>query len=764
MVLVAVAYSTFEMVRADMQYTAIIDGDVKALRSLIVAQALSNKFNLLLYREMVETDKGAKHQIDSELDEISTEFRSFVDEAIREAPAHAIEIRNVAAEFNRSMFSSHDLRAAALAGDSQTAALLMHGEMNPRLDRARQSMTELVLMMDKSIDQQSDELTTKMHRSVAITWLVALLGLGASTTFALVIVQREVVEPLQKFRGRILDVAEERTEGPIPYQDRTDEMGEMSRALQSLQNVAREKQLQGWVKTEIAATTEQLQSSEDFAAFSANLLSQISQSVELLYGVFYLGEPGYQRYTKVGGFAIGGWPEPREFAIGEGLVGQAAAERRSLSISTTAEHQVHVSAGVANVTPSTLHFFPLVAHGAVVAVIELAPCGALTHKQKTLIEALLPTIALSTEILTGTIETRKLLEHTKVQAATVAAAEERSRLILGSVDEGICGLDVDGRLAFVNPAGARMLGYEPDELVGEGMHGRVHYAFPDGSPLSRERCSISNTGKDGQTRIVTDEVLWRKDGTSFPVEYTATPIRQNGEVVGSVVAFRDITRRRAAEKRLQFTQYAVDNAADAVFWINPADGKLEYANEIACRILGRSREELLTMTIGEINPNVTAERLDELMHELRENRTTTWEGSQTTKDGVRLDVEVTALLAEYLDRHMMVLNVKDITERKVAEAEIRRAKEIAEAATRTKSDFLANMSHEIRTPMNAIIGIDVSRSEDRTHSQAGGLSHQDQVRGPGAARHHQRHPRLLEDRSREAEHGEDRLPHGGSAG
>jgi signal transduction histidine kinase len=94
-----------------------------------------------------------------------------------------------------------------------------------------------------------------------------------------------------------------------------------------------------------------------------------------------------------------------------------------------------------------------------------------------------------------------------------------------------------------------------------------------------------------------------------------------------------------------------------------------------------------------------------LLSELHEKGASTWETRHTARDGRPIDVEVTSYLAEYLDRQMLVVNVKDITERKWAEEEMRRAKEMAEAATRTKSDFLANMSHEIRTPMNAVIGM-----------------------------------------------------------
>ncbi len=134
-----------------------------------------------------------------------------------------------------------------------------------------------------------------------------------------------------------------------------------------------------------------------------------------------------------------------------------------------------------------------------------------------------------------------------------ALLQERNELILNAAHEGIFGLDIDGNTTFVNPAAAKLIGWEPEELIGKNQHMILHHTRPDGTPFPAEECLVYAALKDGTVHTVDDEVFWRKDGSSFPVEYTNAPIfDNNGKITGAVVTFSDITKRiQAGEEKLR---------------------------------------------------------------------------------------------------------------------------------------------------------------------------------------------------------------------
>ncbi len=126
-----------------------------------------------------------------------------------------------------------------------------------------------------------------------------------------------------------------------------------------------------------------------------------------------------------------------------------------------------------------------------------------------------------------------------------------NQVVLNSAGEGIYGLDRDGRLTFVNPAAAKMFGWEAQALIGQSLHALVQAADSREVPLADQGCPIVETITKGDLREHVDSTFWRKDGTSFPVEYVSTPIHERGEIVGAVVVFKDTTERKRAEAQLQ---------------------------------------------------------------------------------------------------------------------------------------------------------------------------------------------------------------------
>lgn len=122
----------------------------------------------------------------------------------------------------------------------------------------------------------------------------------------------------------------------------------------------------------------------------------------------------------------------------------------------------------------------------------------------------------------------------------VRGLQKQLYLILDSAGEGILGLDNHGKVIFINKAAVLMLGWEEDELLGNTHHELIHHTHPDGTTHPVEACPIYMAYRDGQVHYNTRDVFWCKNGSSFPVEYVSTPIRDRGMLTGAVVVFRDM--------------------------------------------------------------------------------------------------------------------------------------------------------------------------------------------------------------------------------
>ncbi|HEY9628983.1 MAG TPA: PAS domain-containing sensor histidine kinase [Coleofasciculaceae cyanobacterium] len=175
------------------------------------------------------------------------------------------------------------------------------------------------------------------------------------------------------------------------------------------------------------------------------------------------------------------------------------------------------------------------------------------------------------KILSDRVEPAAPHPPTEVNLETLRRQHE---LILNSVGEGVYGLDLQGKVTFVNPAAASMIGWQVKELIGKSMHAVLHHSKPDGNPYPVHECPIYEAFRDGRIHRANTEVFWRKNGTAFPVEYISTPMQdEQGNLIGTVVAFQDITQRKWAEAVLQRTNEELEMKV----WERTAE--LQQANE-----------------------------------------------------------------------------------------------------------------------------------------------------------------------------------------
>ena len=146
-----------------------------------------------------------------------------------------------------------------------------------------------------------------------------------------------------------------------------------------------------------------------------------------------------------------------------------------------------------------------------------------------------------------------MLDMTEREAAesTIRRLSHQTELILKYAAEGIIAVDRQGKPFVVNPAAARMTGFSLRELqAATSIHEAIHHSRPDGSPYPPSDCPMQQMLQNG-VQCVSEEVFWRKSGESFPVEYSASPIYEDGEIAGAVVMFQDIADRKRLEKSLE---------------------------------------------------------------------------------------------------------------------------------------------------------------------------------------------------------------------
>jgi two-component system cell cycle sensor histidine kinase/response regulator CckA len=321
----------------------------------------------------------------------------------------------------------------------------------------------------------------------------------------------------------------------------------------------------------------------------------------------------------------------------------------------------------------------------------------------------------------------QLEEQSQQLAASKSKVERLSRqneLILGSAGEGIYGLDLQGHLTFINPVAAKMLGWEAEEVIGRPMHRMLHPIRLDGASSWRQMAPDSLMVPDEAVHHGDNGVFWRKDGTSFPVEYTSTPIRENGALVGAVIVFKDITERKRVEEalrrakdkleaRVQERTAALAKANEALraeiterrraeerlreseeqyrllfdsnphpMWVVDHETLAFLAvNDAAVRHYGYARQAFLAMTLQDLYPSEDA-AASSAHHEPLVNAPVpagldiAGMGRHRRRDGSLIEVELTWSPISFQGHAAKLMLASDITDRKQLEDQLRQAQKM----------------------------------------------------------------------------------------
>jgi two-component system sensor histidine kinase/response regulator len=550
----------------------------------------------------------------------------------------------------------------------------------------------------------------RQHAFYVLFACLALLLLAALT------VSRSLTRPLRRLSDSIVKLSQGRLEQSIPCQDQQNEIGDIGRGVATLKNTYQGMAAQRWIRTNISAVSGELRQAASFTDLAQKLMAGLMPLLGAAQGAFFIVTENRQTLKMIATYGVDRRAQQTVIAVGEGLVGQCASDGRLQVISDPPEAYVRIRSGLGEAPAKAILLAPVMRGERTLAVIELASLCAFSEDERAILDGLLPIVAMNLEIIERNTRTERLLEATQQQAeqlerqaAELAAMEEHSRLILGSVSDGILGLDRDGLLIFANPAVLRLLGYTAAELFRQPFHELAHYAYPDAREFPYDCCPMHLTAQDGHARQIDNEVLWRKDGTPLAVEYATTPFHKADALVGTVIVFRDITERRAAEARIRQAhdeQTAIlETASLGIAFIK--ERVFVNVNRRLGELFGCTAEALIgqetTLYVPEAaypvaggGFNSALMRGEILVRAIELQR----------QDGSRFWCRISgrAVDAGALAQGT-VWTFEDVSKEREAADAMRRSKELAEETVRMKTGFLANMSHEIRTPMNAIIGM-----------------------------------------------------------
>ncbi|MEY2666445.1 MAG: hypothetical protein RLZZ384_616, partial [Pseudomonadota bacterium] len=425
------------------------------------------------------------------------------------------------------------------------------------LSRLKEQQAVVIYQKIKKIREESEHISLLlMFFGVVITaisgWLIG----------------KSVTAPINRLQTAIEGLAAGNLEVVIPHVDDENEIGAIARASAVLQTMCRGMETQRWIKDHLASISTELYQVDNFPDFAQKFLSAVCPLIHAGHGVFYIYTQDELQLLNCYGEQAHNIPKTN-IAIGEGLVGQCAFEKKLINLTQVPADYIKIHSSLGELTPQNIVVYPILHVNALVGVLEMACFNPFTKTEKLLLSELMPMVAMSMEILDRNLKTQELLNETKHQADRMAIQavklEEQAveleaqqaelketeawfRGIIESAPDAMLVVDAEGTIVLCNKRADEVFGYPPGELIWGSVDNLVPESIRLGHPAMRKTFM-----EEGGTRAMGAKVdLYgvRKDGSLFPIEVglSKLPSAYNQSFV--CISARDITLKKEADVAL----------------------------------------------------------------------------------------------------------------------------------------------------------------------------------------------------------------------